>query len=154
LLRRSGGFVARIRDTGRHAGGEAALAAACRDGFLGEVFAGAALGDRAVDLDDVRRSFRERFPEGIVYAPEGPVPAALAKLPTSDKRAILRDAAAFGHGFRAADRGSRLDVTAFCDEGEVKLVFVAEADARAARDWHALIRRCNAAAALGGEVSG
>lgn len=155
LLRRSGGFAESIRDAGVHPDGRAALASACRDGFLGLAFREAVRARRVVRLTDVKRSFAELSPGGVVYAPDEPVPAWLAGLPSRDKRSIFGDAAAFARGFQPRVSRSRFDVTAFCDQGELRLIFVADrdSDAGSAQEWHALIKQLNVEAAVGSVVA-
>jgi hypothetical protein len=155
LLKRTGGFVEGIRDTGLAADGQTVLTRACRDGFLGPAFREAVHASRVVNLAAMKASFAELAPQGAVYAPDEPVPDWLAELPSKDVRTILGDAAAFGRGFTASGRRSRFDTTAFCLGGELRLIFVEPRDAgnEPLSEWHALIRQYNIDAAVGSSVA-
>jgi hypothetical protein len=149
LLRRSAGFVESVRDQGLHAGGTAALEAACRTGVLGTAFREAVQAERrTLDLADVERAFKRHAPSGVVYDPDEPVPASLERLPSKDKREIVTAAASFARDFQRKARRSRFDVTALCDKGELRQIFVAPSDLDG-RSWHALIGQINIEAAVG-----
>ena len=100
----------------------------------------------------VRRTFHELLPGGTVYAPDEPVPEALAALPPSERRAIFFDAVAFARDLGVGRRRSRFDVTALCAGGELRLIFIADrhVSRRTRARWHARVVALNVRAAVGG----
>jgi hypothetical protein len=149
LLKRSGGFVRSIRDGGAHNDGERALGSACDRGLLGPDFAAAVRAGHTVGSADVRRSFAEVFPDGVVYSPGESVPAKLASLRAREQKRIFSDALSFARTFGSIPGHSPFDVSAFCKEGELRLIFVVDADSQAADGWSDLIRQFNIDAAVG-----
>ncbi len=148
LLRRSAGFAQSIRDAGVHPDGAAALISACQAGLLGLDFRKAASVSTALDLAEVKRAFAELAPNGAVYAPDGPVPGWLDQLASKDKANILAAAASFARSFQPAAQRFRFDVTALCDQGGLRQIFVADSQADT-RQWHALIKHVNIGIAVG-----
>ncbi len=131
--------------------GFAALHAAARAGLLGrELATVTARAARPPDVDKLRASFGRMFTSGIVYAPDEPIPARLDALPSEDKRAAVVEAVAFARELRLRPPRSRFQATAFCEAGELRLIFLVSR--RAPRHlrarWEALITRCNLQAAV------
>jgi hypothetical protein len=151
VLTQSGGLVDWLGDTGTCSDGAAALAAACRKRLLGaNLAAGALQTSTALDPAELRRSFLDAFPGGLVYDPADPVPELFGKLSTTDRRLVILDAVAFARDFRESGRRSRFDVTACCVDGELRQIFLVErAGMRRARArWRAEVRRFNLETAL------
>ncbi len=156
LLRRSAGFVQSVRDQGVHRDGPTALMAACRTGALGLAFRDALQAEaRLLDPADVKSAFTQIVPSGVVYAPDEPVPEWLARLSSSDKHTILAAAASFARAFQPTRSRSEasLDVTALCDQGQLRYIFVIGQDADP-RTWHTVIRRLNIQLAVGSTTLG
>lgn len=148
VLRRSGGFVKSIHDVGPHCNGDHALGAACDQGLLGRNFASAVHAGHAVGTVDVKRSFAEVFPSGVVYTPDEPVPAQLASLGAREQKGIFSDAVSFARAYRPSPRQSEFDVSAFCEDGQLRLIFVVSADSECAQGWGDLIEQFNIHAAV------
>jgi hypothetical protein len=77
------------------------------------------------------------------------VPAKLASLRARDQKRIFSDALSFARAFQPIPSHSRFDVSAFCKEGELRLIFVVDADSESADGWSELIRQFNINAAVG-----
>jgi hypothetical protein len=152
LQRVSGGLVAevRLRDC---PDGEEALLAAGQGDLLGRASPHLLTAIVPVDVVAVRRTFDEVLPGAIVYAPDEPVPKALAELPPLERRAIFYDAVRFACDLGVGRRRSGFDVTALCAGGELRLIFIAErhVSRRARARWHARVTALNVRAAIGGE---
>ncbi|HEY3019327.1 MAG TPA: hypothetical protein VGJ32_04000 [Solirubrobacteraceae bacterium] len=152
LQRVSGGLVAemRLRDC---PDGEEALLAAGQGDLLGRASPHLLTAIVPVDVAAVRRTFDEVLPGGTVYAPEEPVPEALAALPALERRAIFYDAVRFARDLGVGRRRSCFDVTALCAGGELRLIFIADRQVsrRARARWHARVTALNVRAAIGGE---
>lgn len=131
--------------------GLTALHNAAERGLLGrELAAVAARGGRYGGVEVLRASFDRLFTSGIVYAPDEPIPARLDALPTEDKRTAVVDAVAFARDLRPRHSSSRFQATAFCEAGELRLIFLVSR--RAPRHlrarWETMIRRHNLQAAV------
>jgi hypothetical protein len=148
LLRRSGGFVQSIRDAGAHSEGDHALGTACDQGLLGRDFAAAVHAEHAFTTVDVKHSFAKVVPNGVVYSPHEPVPARLASLGAREQRGIFSDAVSFARAYRPSPWQSEFDVSAFCEDGQLRLIFVVSADSECAPAWGDLIERFNVHAAV------
>ncbi len=151
LQRMSGGLMSDVRTTDC-ATGEEALLAAGREGLVGYASAHLLTAILPVDVEAARQTFSELVPDGVVYAPEEPVPAKLADLTGSELRAILVDAVSFARDLRVGRRRSEFDVTALCSGGELRLVFVADLKApRKARSrWRHVVTALNVRGAIAG----
>jgi hypothetical protein len=150
------GLVREIAETGVEPDGRAALRAAALRGLLGSALARAhTAGESAASIEDLRRSFERAFPKGAVYAPDETPPALLRSLPARDRRSLLFDALRFSKDFRPSGPGSRYDVTALCESGDLRLLFVADrrADRRLRSRWRARIQQANLGLALGAAVT-
>lgn len=142
-----GGLIERLGATPLEPDGPAALASARALSLLGPGFGTGGV----VVADEVRLAFRRLFPDGVVYAPDEPLPAELAALSSQEKRIVMLDAAVFARDFRPSGRRSRFDVTAFCTSGELRLIFVTDRSRDRGRRlrWRSLVRELNVKAALG-----
>jgi len=151
LQRMSGGLMRDVRMTDC-ATGEEALLAAGREGIVGDASAHLLKAILPVDVEAARQTFAGLIPDGVVYAPEEPVPASLAELSGSELRAILVDAVAFARDLRVGRRRSRFDVTALCSGGELRLVFVADlrTSQRARSRWRHVVTTLNVRGAVAG----
>jgi hypothetical protein len=131
--------------------GLAALHVAAGAGLLGRDLAKVmARASQPLDVEELRASFGRMFTSGIVYAPDEPIPARLDALPSEDKRAAVVEAVAFARELRLRPPRSRFQATAFCEAGELRLIFLVSRRApRHLRSrWEALISRYNLQAAV------
>lgn len=130
--------------------GLAALHGAARADLLGRELAAAAARSAPPGVERLRASFGRMFTSGIVYVPDEPIPSRLDALPSEDKRAAVVEAVAFARELRTPHPRSRFQVTAFCESGELRLIFLVSRRApRQLRErWEALIRRHSLQAAL------
>jgi hypothetical protein len=130
--------------------GLAALNGAAGTGVLGRELAAATARAARPDLEQLRTSFGRMFTSGIVYAPDEPIPPRLAALPSEDKRSAVVEAVAFARELRVARPRSRFQVTALCELGELRLIFLVSrrAPRHLQERWEALIRRHSLQAAL------
>ncbi len=151
LQRMSGGLMGEVRTTDC-ATGEEALLAAGREGIVGLASAHLLAAIVPVDVEAARQTFADLVPDGIVYAPEEPVPEELAQLSGSELRAILVDAVAFARDLRVGRRRSQFDVTALCSGGELRLVFVADlrTSRRSRSRWRHVVTTLNIRGAVAG----
>lgn len=152
LVTLGGGFLGSMSDTGLCPNGRAALDSAARAGVLGnEIRWSGRVDTPAAGRDELAKTFTTMFPNGAVYAPDGPVPQFFDALSSKERRAIMADAVAFAVEFRPRAKQSRFDVTAFCPAGEVASVFVVGrgADRQLRSRWRALIQDASVQAALG-----
>jgi hypothetical protein len=131
--------------------GLAALHAAARAGLVGrELAAVTARPFKAPDPVQLRAAFARLFQGGIVYAPDEEIPALLAALPADDKRAAVADALAYSRDLRPRRPSSNFHVTALCEAGGLRLVFLVSrrAPRRLRERWETLITRHNLQAVL------
>lgn len=153
LLGLAGGAVRRIASTKVEADGACALGAARRRELLGGILDAAveSVPGRSLEREELRREFLRRFPDGMVYDPDRAVPQALERLPSTDKREILRDATRFARDFRPSAKTARFDVTAVSRQGELAMIFVATRTRgrKALARWRTAIQGVNLHAALG-----
>jgi hypothetical protein len=154
LQRVSGGLIAEVltRDC---PDGEHALLEAGQGELLGRSSASLLTPVVPVDAAAARRTYDELV-GGIVYAPDAPVPEALAALPGDELRAIFADAAAFARDLGPPRRArSRFDVTTLCSGGRLELIFVTDpvggaAGKRARSRWRHRVTALNVRASIGG----
>jgi len=151
LQRMSGGLISEVRATECPTGEEALLVAG-REGIVGYASPHLLMAILPVDVEAARSTFQELVPDGVVYAPDEPVPPQLADLSGSELRAILVDAVSFARDLRVGRRRSRFDVTALCSGGELRLVFVAdlETSRKARARWRHLVTTLNVRGAIAG----
>jgi hypothetical protein len=152
LQRASGGLIAEVKQRECPTGEEALLVAG-REQLLGYASPHLLAAIVPVDLDEARRTFEQLVADGVVYAPDEPVPAELARLPGAELRAILVDAVTFARDLRIGRRRSRFDVTPLCSGGELRLIFVAdpqESSRRARGRWRHLDTTLNVRGAIAG----
>lgn len=132
--------------------GLTALHVAAGEGLLGRELATvtARATTRPLAVDELRAAFDVMFTSGIVYAPDEPISTRLDALPREDKRAALVEAVAFARELRSLRPRSRYQATAFCEAGELRLIFLV--GRRAPRHlrlrWEALVSRANLQAAV------
>ena len=151
LQRASGGLIAEVVHRDCPAGEEALLAAG-QGGLLGHASEHLLDAVVPVDVAAARKRFHELVPDGVVYAPDEPVPSRLAELSGRELRTIFFDAATFARDLRVARSRSSFDVTALCAGGELRLIFVADARGprRARARWREHVTKLNTRAAIGG----
>ncbi len=145
------GIVEWLGDTGVQGDGASALDAACRRRLLGpDLHREWARRNGVVGAAEVEAAFARIVPQGAVYRPEAPVAASVEALSASDMRLVLSDAAVFARDFRPSPRPSPLAVTAFCEGGELRLLFVVDrrTDRPECSRWEAVIRQLNLQVAL------
>ena len=143
ILSLGAGRIRRLETTGTQADGREALRQAAAMGFFGR---GLASGPRA----DTEAAFRKLIPEGISFPVNGPPPEFIRGLSSSERRAILVDAAAFASDFRIVRPRSSFDVTAFTESGTPRRIFLIDRKTprRLRNRWRATIRRLNLEEAL------
>ena len=85
-----------------------------------------------------------------MYATDEPIPPKLDALPGKEKRAALADAMSFVKELRSRRPRSRLEATAACVAGELRVVFLVSnrAPRHLRSRWEALIRGYNLRVAL------
>ena len=121
------------------------------------VFPGAELpaaeAPRATD-HDMERSFRSMVPGGIVFAPDRAADPGLRALPPVERRLVLWDAIRHARLLSVRPGRGAHDITAWCPDGSLRLLFIAPRSAGARRllRWRAEIRAANLAAASGGRL--
>ena len=105
--------------------------------------------------DELTARFRGLFPEGIVFEPQATAPPALGLLESADRRQILRDAVRWARDLAPARGHGRFDVTAWCPDGSVRLVFVAERTVagRVRAAWRQYLRDANLSSASSGRLT-
>jgi hypothetical protein len=131
--------------------GPEALQVAARAGLLGRDIRRATLRSTTPpDLKELRATFGRMFRSGIVYATDEPIPPGLDALPGKEKRAALADAMSFVKELRSRRPRSRLEATAACVAGELRVVFLVSSRApRHLRSrWEALVRCYNLQVAI------
>jgi hypothetical protein len=146
LLRWGGGLIRTVTSSPMAEDGEAALRSARALNLLGITGKGAASSaGRPPEARAVRDAFVRMFPRGVTYATDEPVPAELAALSSRECRSILTEAIHFATHLDGGGRARGFDVTSFCSDGELKLIFVVgrDDDARKRRRWRTLVRALN-----------
>jgi hypothetical protein len=131
--------------------GPGALQAAAAAELLGQKLARAAARQEPRDgEEELRATFARMFRTGIVYSPEEAIPDRLDALPAEDKRAAVAGALTYARELCPRRTRSRLHVTALCEEGELRLIFLVSRRApKRLRDrWDSIISRSNLQAAL------
>lgn len=150
----SAGLLRSLRGTRLHPDGRTALEAAHEADLLcGSSPEGMNRPDVPVRLSEIEHRFRHLFPEGVVYAPDQPVPDLLNGIGSRERRSVFYGALSFARWFEP-NRGSDFDVTSFCVRGELRRIFiVAQAEKRERRvRWRSWIRQWNIWAPLVGVV--
>jgi hypothetical protein len=146
MLARGGGHVLAVESTGIQSDGFAALSVAAERGLLGD------LGGDGDPVPEtlLRKMFLQRFPRGMVYRIDDPGENGLRALTSEDKRTIIADAMTFARDFGRSRGRPSFDVTAYCEEGRLRMVFVAPITApRVARErWRTFVRSANVRAAF------
>jgi hypothetical protein len=104
----------------------------------------------SADVTGVREAFAAMVPRGVIYCPEERVPSMLQRVSARERRAVFSEAVRFARTLHSSVRRSRFDVTSFCSQGEIRLVFVADrrVDARRRGRWRAYVTAMNMAAAV------
>lgn len=150
LISSGGGLIASVTGTGVQADGMAALAVAGGRNLFGHELCGDLMGLAPVRIGDVKELFAGLFPRGMTYAPHEAVPRRINTLSMRAKRLIVTEASAFARDLRPRRRAGRFEVTAFCEAGELKLIFVVDrrVDGRRRSCWRGLVRDLNVRAAL------
>ena len=152
LQRTTGGLLIEIVDCECPTGEEALLAAGRAD-MLGHASAHLLRAVLPVDADTAVRSFARHARDGLVYAPDRPVPPALRELSGNELRAILVDAVSFARDLQVGRRRSSYDVTSLCAGGELIVIFISELGEhrRSVRHrWHHHVTALNVRGAIGG----
>jgi hypothetical protein len=128
----------------------AALAFAGSRNLIGDELGGDPGGLAPVRTGQVKEVFTRLFPRGVMYSPDAPVPSYIKTLSTKAKRLIVADASAFARDLRPRKSPSRFEVTAFCEAGELRLIFLVNrrVDGRLRSRWRELVRDLNVRAAL------
>jgi hypothetical protein len=150
-----GGLLEWIGSSGVQQDGAAALEAARQRRLLdpgvysGEP-GGPSFGRPGSIPGNLRQAFLTSVPDGIVYAPDQPLPEDLRALTSREKRDVLQDALAFVSDLRVRGASSHFEVTALVVGGELRFIFLAprSANVRARRRWVRVIRSANLGAAL------
>jgi len=153
LVANSAGWTESIRSTGLHPDGRSALGEAAARGFFGpELDTAAVLAMKPLTVEEVEREFRRWEPEGIVFDPARPAPASLRTLGPSERRGVLLEALSFVSGTRPFPIRTPFHVTAFAQEGGLRLIFLLDRKKPQAlkAGWESLLRRLNLEAALRG----
>lgn len=151
LLKWGGGLIGSVAGSPLEDDGEAALERARRLGLLG--IPGnrrARSGGGAPQVQEIREAFAHMCPGGVMYSTDGPVPAGLSGLTSSERSDILSEAVHFATHFDHGRTTRGGEVTSFCSQGELKLIFVLDrgSDPGQRRRWRAFIRGVNVEAAL------
>jgi hypothetical protein len=150
------GLIREIRDTEVEPDGRAALDAAARTNVLRIPSSeqGAPEIRRGL-LERLEREFAEIFPEGACYDPEQPAPQLFRGLASRERRSILFEALRFGRDFRPSARSSRFEVTALCEAGNLRLLFVVDrrAPERLRARWRARVERAHLQQAVAPRVA-
>jgi hypothetical protein len=143
-----------VATTRFEADGQAALQAAWRMNLFGRPLRRPR---RARDygglLEEVQEAFARLIPQGVVYALDGPVPALLHGLSTKQRRRIFFEAVHFARHLQDSARDRRFEVSSFCADGELRLIFIVDrrtSRAQRAR-WNATITALNVESALASE---
>ena len=108
----------------------------------------------AITDADMERAFRATVATGIVFAPDRRASPDLVALPSTDRRLALWDAIRHARLLSTQPARGAWDVTAWCPDGTLRLVFIAprSAGSRALSSWRRRIRELNLAAASGGAL--
>lgn len=150
-LATSGGGLLHLVGESAAGSGPGALRAAAKAELLGRQLARVSA-HRAPSHGpaELRATFGQMFRTGIVYDPEEPIPVGLDALPVQDKRAAVAGALTYARELRPRQSRSRLHVTAFCEEGELRLIFLVSrrAPERLRDRWESIVSRSNLQAAL------
>lgn len=152
LVSYSAGLVRSLKKTRLHPDGRAALEAADEAGLLGASPEGPTPAGTPFRLSEIEQAFSLLFPDGVIYAPDRPVPALLHGIDSRERRSIFYGALSFARYFEPSGRGSAFDVTAFCTRGELQRIFIVDRRGRRGRRalWRERIRQSNIHAPLVG----
>ena len=154
LLRWGGGLVQAAATTRFEAEGRAALQAAWRMNLFGRPLRRPRrLRDYGALPEEAQAAFVRLVPQGVVYALDGPVPALLHGLSTRQRRRIFFEAVHFARHLQDSRRDRRFEVSSFCVDGELRLIFIVDrrtSRAQRAR-WNATIAALNVESALAPE---
>ena len=143
LLSLGAGRIRRLETTGALASGQEALHQAARMGFFGRDLTS---GRRA----DPEKALRSLFPEACSFSVNAPPPEFIRRLSSSERRAVLADAAAFASDFRVVRPRSLFDVFAISKDSAPHRIFLVDRKIpRHERNrWWTTIRRINLQEAL------
>lgn len=147
----SGGVAHDLRETSVYPSGRAAALAGWREHGLEAVFGRLDLDNiRPMLACDLREEFIRAFPQGWIFTPGAPLPAASSEIRTQWRRRIISTASRFLAELSSPFDKSPLDVTALCVAGRLQHVFVVPRRVRSAplRRWRRTILHANALATL------
>ncbi len=153
LLGWGGGLIHSITSSPVEENGVRALQTALETNLLGDRLPGRDRpGMGPIRAEDVQDAFSEMFPQGVTYSPERPVPLMLDGISSRERRAILFEAVHFARHLDRSPRSRGFDVTSFCSNGELNLIFIVgrEHDPRRRLEWRRRVRALNLEAALAG----
>ncbi|MBW2421811.1 MAG: hypothetical protein JRH19_24955 [Deltaproteobacteria bacterium] len=151
------GFVREILETSIERNGRAAVASAARQGLLGRELASAPVtsGDddatgEGCAVEALKGAFAELFPEGACFEPTQPASTFFRSLSSKERRSILFDALRFSRDLRPSNLRSGFDVTALCEAGDLRLLFVLPRRTSVGRlsNWRRRVMEANLATAL------
>jgi len=151
LLAAGGGLVRGIASSRVHRDGLDALRAAVHAKILGvPLVDGSRAHAAAPSVAAVRGAFARLCPDGAIYAADDAVPPFFRTVSTRERRAIFFEAVHFARHLRRSTRRCRFDVTSFCADGALRLVFVVDRshDRRRRLAWRRFVRRATIAAAV------
>jgi hypothetical protein len=148
-IARGAGLLELVGQTGPHPDGGLALREARARGFFGDDVRQCLPGKSGPIADRARSAFRQLFPDGMVWAPGGPVDR-LAHLSPRETRNLLIDASVFVRDLYPNGRRSGLEVTALCEGNDLQSVFVVNRSSNPTvrTRWRSVIRCLNLDAAM------
>lgn len=152
VLQWGGGLIESITSTRLERNGAAALQAALSMHALGGPLRKLrSPAGRSVPLAAVTKTFTDLIPPGVIYSPDAAIPEMLTTLSSRERRRILVAGVQFARHLEVPPRRSRFDVTSFCADGQLKLIFIVDRkyDRKQRTRWRALIKTLNLEAALG-----
>jgi hypothetical protein len=149
ILRQGAGLIESLATIGKQADGPSAVHAMRAAHLLGPEFPISKKRTSGVTSHIVRDTFARLAPQGIVFSPDEPAHPLLASLSSRERRDILWDATAYLSELRLERRRSPFHVTAYCEAGALRLIFLLDGQTprRIRAKWESTIRRLNLEAA-------
>ena len=157
LLSWGGGLIHSITSAPVEENGASALHTALKTNFLGaSLLERRGPGTGPIRAEEVQDEFSEMFPRGVTYSPDRPVPEMLDGMSSRERRRILFEAVHFARHLDGSPHSRGFDVTSFCSNGELDLIFIVsrEHDPRRRLEWRRRVRALNLEAALAGTGRG
>jgi hypothetical protein len=152
IWQRGAGMIESLRTTPYQNNGSEALVSAENEQLFGTVTRLQPGPSPATNhLDTIKESFREMFPDGVLFDPAANGAQGLQAISSTDRRELMHGIVQYSRNFYRIAKSRKYEVTALLRQGEVTLVFIVEkaVHKKRRRIWRCFISAVNLGLALG-----